>query len=356
MKTNITIFNLDKDIKQDNNNNNNNKELVNIFRNKIINFSTYIINEANICHKITKIPYYPNYFSILEDYEQLNISQLDENLVDKLKNINENQYYLFKYDDKNSIDFTDFLYNSTSIKKLFFDVVNSFQHILKCLSILNEHDICYFDISPKKIIFLKNYREKPVLSNFIFSLQLNKLDYTYFSNILSKIKNFTYLPIEIHILYYFVKENMQTISYTFIQEFCENFIENLNILRVFSNEYKIMYKEHCIRYIKKYINMPKQQIIDDILERNNKWDVYGISMLYLQIFACIFRVFSLKGTFITKIIPELTKNLHPDSDKRMTLEETLLIFNKHLNAQNDWKFVDNLDNNKLPQLFDELEK
>jgi hypothetical protein len=149
---------------------------------------------------------------------------------------------------------------------------------------------------------------------------------------------------------------MQTISYSFIEEFSENFVKNLNILRLFSNDYKTSYKQQCVNSLKKYINLPKEQIINDILERNNKWDVYGISMLFLQIFGCIFRVFSLKNTLISKTVIELSKNLHPDSDKRLTLEETLIVFNKHLNEQNDWKFINNLDNNKLTQLFDEFEK
>lgn len=108
--------------------------------------------------------------------------------------------------------------------------------------------------------------------------------------------------------------------------------------------------------MRKYINRPIKEILDDILERNNKWDVYGISMLFLHIFGCISRVFSLKGTFISKITIELTKNLHPNSDKRMNLKDTLNVFNKYLNEENDWKFVNNLDNNKLSQLFNELNK
>ena len=351
MKTNINILNINKYFKEDKSD-----KSCKIYRNKIINYSFFIVNEANICHKISKIPYYSNYFSILEDYEKLNITELDGNIIEKLKDVNENQYYLFKYDDKNSLDFIDFLYTSTSIKKLIFDTINSFQHVLQSLSILNKNNICYFDISPQKILFLENYREKPVLSNFRLSLQLNRLDYIYFSNILRKIKSFTYLSPEIHVLFYFINENMQTISYSFIEEFSENFIENLNILRLFSNNYKSIYKEECINYLKKYINIPKEKIINDILERNNKWDVYSISMVFLQIFGCIFRVFSLKDTFISKIVMELSKNLHPDSDKRLTLEETLTIFNKLLNEQKDWKFVNNLDNNRLPQLFDEFEK
>jgi hypothetical protein len=351
MKTNINISNINKYFKIDNQENS-----CKIYRNKIVNYSFFIINETNICHKISQIPYYSNYFSILEDYEKLNISQLDDNIIQKLKNIDKNQYYLFKYDDKNSVDFIDFLYSSTNIKKLIFHTISSFQHILLSLSVLNENNICYFDISPQKIIFLQDYREKPVFSNFAFSLQLNKLDYTYISNILSKIDNFTYLSPEIHVLFYFINENMQTISYSFIEEFCENFLQNLNILRLFSDNYKIAYKQQCINYLKTYINKSKEEILNDILKRNNKWDVYGISMLFLQIFGCIFRVFSLKDTFISKIVMEFSKNLHPDSNKRLTLEETLTTFNKLLNEQNDWKFVNNLDNNRLPQLFDEFEK
>lgn len=325
-------------------------------RSIIINNSHFSVNEANIAHKIQQIPYYSNFFSILEDHEALKISELNEDIIEKLKNVEHIQYYIFKYLDKNSIDFVDYLYNARNIKKLIFDIIDSFSHILYGLHLLNENNICYFDISPKNIIYLENYRLKPVLSNFRFSLRLNNLDYTYFSHILNKLEDFTYQPLEIHILYYFVKHNMVTISYSFIEEFCESFIEKLNILRLFSDNYKKSYKEHCIETMRRYINRSRKEIIDDILERNNKWDVYGISMLYLQIFGSISRVFSLKNTFINKITIDLSRNLHPNSDKRMSLEETLNNFNKLLNEQENWNFINKLDNSKLNELFNEFSK
>jgi hypothetical protein len=350
MDTNINIstinkfFSPKKETKTDN------------YRTKIVNYSHFSVNEANICHKITQIPYYSNFFTILDDYEALNISKLNYNILEKLKQTEEMKYYLFKYSDKNSTDFIDFIYNSNSIKRVIFNIINSFQHILYGLHILNNNNICFFDISPKNIVFLENFKEKPVLCNFKFSLNLNKLNYSYFSHILNKLDDYTYQPLEIHILFYFVKHDMETISYSFIHEFCENFVDNLNILRLFSKNYKNIYKEQCIENMKKYINQSRKEIIDNILERNNKWDVYGISMLYLQIFGCISRVFSLKGSFISKITLELSKNLHPNSDKRMSLEETLNIFNKHLNDENDWSFVNKLDNSKLDKLFDDFSK
>jgi len=350
MDTNINISTINKYFSR------NKEKQSNHDRTIIINYSFFAVNEANIAHKIKQIPYYSNFFSILEDYEVLNVSQLSENVIEKLKNTNNIPYYLFKYIDKNSIDFIDFLYNSTSIKKLIFDVINSLQYVFNGLRLLNENDVCFLDISPKNIVFLENFREKPVLNNFRLSLNIKKLDLDYFTNILNKLEDFTYQPLEIHILYYFIKHNINTISYGFIEELCENYVENLNILRLFSENYKKIYKEQCIETMKKYINRSKKEIIDDILERNKKWDVYGISMIYLQIFGCISRVFSLKGTFVSKITLELSKNIHPNSDKRMSLEKTLETFNKLLNEEENWSFINKLNDSKLEQLFDELTK
>jgi hypothetical protein len=323
-------------------------------RTKIVNYSFFPVNEANISNKISKISYYSSYFSIFDDYDSLNVSQLNDDIIEKL-NLDIEKYLLFKYDDKNSIDFLEYLYSFKNAKKLIFGMISTIQHLLRGLQVLNENNVCFFNLSPQNIIFLENYREKPVLSNFMYSLNLNKLDFNYISNILKKI-DFTYQPLEVNILFYFVNRNMITISYSFIEDFCDNYIKNLSILNLFSENYKKTYKEQCIETISKYINKPKNEIIENILERNDKWDVYGISMLYLQIFGCISRVFSLKGTFISKITLELSKNLHPNSDKRMSLEKTYEIFNKLLNEENDWRFVNNLDNNKLKQLFNELDK
>ena len=182
------------------------------------------------------------------------------------------------------------------------------------------------------------------------------MDYSYISSILSKLDNFTYQPLEIHILFHFVTHKITTISYSFIEEFCETFVNNLNILTLFSKEYKVTYKQLCMETMKKYVNHSQSDIIDDILERNNKWDVYGISVLYLKIFGCISCVFSLKHTIINKITVKLIKNIHPDSNKRMSLKNTMTEINKLLNETNDWNFINNLDNNKIERLFDEFSK
>lgn len=350
----IDKYILKNEIKNEGENNRN----YNNTRTKIIKFCYYSMNEVEITNMLNQIPYYSNFFSLLQNYEKLNISQLNEYVIEKLKNIenieNNYNYYLFEYNDKGSVTFIDNIYNSLKIKKLIFDLINTFEHILKGLHVLNQNNICFFNIRPQNIIFLHNYREKPVLSNFQLSLQLQKLELSYFTKILCKLHDFTYMPLEIHLLFYIIKQNMITVSYSFIEQLSEKFVNNLHILKLFSENYKKSYKLQCIEFLKKYINMNTHTIIHDIFQKNNKWDVFSISMIYIHLFGSISRIFSLKGTFISKITIELSKNLHPDPDKRYTLIETLNLFNKLLNEQVDWCFVNNLDNTKLPQLFDDF--
>ena len=101
-------------------------------------------------------------------------------------------------------------------------MIHAFSHLLNSLQLINENNICFFSISPQNIVFLFNSREKPLLNDFSLSIRTNKLDYAYLSQIINQSTDFTYKPFEIHILYYFIKYNMTTISYSFIVEFCEN--------------------------------------------------------------------------------------------------------------------------------------
>jgi hypothetical protein len=100
--------------------------------------------------------------------------------------------------------------------------------------------------------------------------------------------------------------------------------------------------------------MAKNDVITDILKYNDKWDVYSLSVLYLHIFGNISRVFSLKQNFISKITLELAKNLTPEPSKRSSLEKLYENYNKLLNNENNWSFVEKLSSNKMPRLFDIL--
>jgi len=326
------------------------------YKTKFVNYCFNTINEANISDKIKKIRYYSNNYAIVEDYEFITISQLNEQIIEKLNLTDENRYLIFKYKNERFVSFNDFLLNIYNTKFFFLHTIETFSYLLQSLIQLNDNNICFFNLSPQNIVFNLDCGEKPIIQNFSSSLQISKLNETYITNIINKLNDYTHKPLEVHILFYLIKNDILTISYSFIEEITDVFIKNVGVLTLFSENYKESYKVGCIEYLKKYINKTKTDIIRDILEHHDKWDVYSLSLLYLHIFGNISRVFSLKQNFINKIIIELTKNMSADPSKRSSLEDLLENVEKILNNEKDWSFVNKLSQNKMSILIDILGK
>ena len=352
MNTNIEITNINKHFFSDNERNN--EEISKKYNTKLINYCFYSINEANISDNIKNIPYYSNNYLIVEDYDFVNINQLNENYIEKLNISDDKKYLIFKYKNNRLVDFNDFLTNLTSPKLFIFTIIESFSYLLDNLIKLNSKNICFLNLSPQNIVFNLDCGEKPIIRNFQLSLQVSKLNVSYITNIIKKIEDYTHKPLEVHVLFYLIKNDISYISYSFIEEISEVFINKLSILSLFSEKYKESYKQSCIDSLKKYINMSKNDIITDILEYNDKWDVYSLSLIYLHIFGNVSRVFSLKQNFISKITLELSKNLNPEPSKRSSLEKLYENYNKLLNHEKDWSFVEKLSSNKMPRLLDIL--
>lgn len=318
---------------------------------KIVNYCFYSINEVSIANKVKKIPYNSNYYSILEDYDYINISTILEKVVEKVELLDETKKYLLFTYNTYLFTFNDFLIEFKEPKQLLYNIISTFSYLLQSLSQLSSENIVFFQLSSENIIFLNTCRENPLLYNFQLSLQVSKLNEEYIINIIKKTKDYSLKPLEIHVLFYLIENDMNTISYSFIEEIVEVFIKNLSILSFFSESYRENYQKSCIYSLKKYINKSKREIIVDILNYYDKWDIYSISVLYLNIFASISNVFSLKDTFTNKICIELSKNIHPDPSKRGNLDELIEKSEKLLDC--DWSFVNSLDSNKIHKLWDE---
>jgi len=324
------------------------KPINDLYVTKINKYNFFSLNEYNISGEIKKIPYYFNYYLVVEDYDYINISEIDD---DDIKKISDYKYLDFKYKKQDIVEFSEYLYDINNPKLFILTNIQSFTDLLNSLIQLNENNICFFNLSPENIVFNLDCGENIFIHEFKLSINLSKLTPNYMSKIIEELDNYTYKPLEVHILFYLIKNDMSSISYNFIEEICNNFVNNLSIMTLFSESYRENYKKTCVEYLKKYINKLKNEIIIDILSYNNKWDIYSLSIIYLHIFGNVVRVFSLKGTFINKIINELSKNLHPNPQNRNTLKETKEIFNKYINEYNDWSFINKLDYDKMSNLF-----
>jgi hypothetical protein len=181
------------------------------------------------------------------------------------------------------------------------------------------------------------------------------LDEIYISKIIKQMTNFTYKPLEIHVLFYLIINNEETLSYSLIDTICDNYVKNMDVLSLFTQNYRETFKKTSIDYLTKYINKPKSRIILDILEFSKYWDNFSISMIYLYIVGNICRVFSLKETFMNKFTTILITNIHPNPTKRETLEQTSEKFNKLLDETNDWSFMKDVTLSKIEKLYNVIQ-
>jgi hypothetical protein len=317
----------------------------------------FCFNNIKICEKIKeKYNLSPSYH-IINDYSPITFGEVSERIYNyDTNNINiNNKYFLLEYNNINYLDFDDFIFKLSNPKLFIFHVLDSYSFLLNSLLNLEEIGICFFNLSTKNIFFCENY--KPMLRNFDTSLLLdNCSDFDYLSKIIEKTEDYTYKPLEIHVIFYLIKSNENSLSFSAIDSICNNFISNMSILSLFSQQYKDNYYKLSMEFLKKYINKPKIDIITEILKHSGTWDNYELSILYLHIIGNITRVFLLKDTFINKLTIVLSKNIGPDPTKRESLKSSIDKLEKLYNEFTDWEYINSIPIEKMDKLYENLLK
>jgi len=324
---------------------------------KLFDFSC--VNDIRICEKIKKTPYFYLRFELFSHYHFIKIGELKENervLELEQTNIihtkNNDKYVLFTYKNENNVNFYHFMLRLPSPKLFVFHIIDSFSYVLENLLILQKNKICFFSINTQNMAFNKGY--KPILRNFSESIQINKLDVSYITDVIKQIEDYTFKPLEVRVLFYLIHNEENTLSYSSIEDICELFVKNNCILSLFSLEYREKYLQTCINVLKKYINNHKNDIISDIMKYADTWDNYSLSILYLFFIGNFNKVFCLKDCFLSKFSVLLNKNTNPDPLKRESLQKTQDAFQELMNHYSDWSFVNDLSLEKYEFFLEKI--
>ena len=198
----------------------------------------FCLNNIKICEKIKEKYNLSGKYHIINDYSSITFGEVSEKIynydTNNIKNTNNNnKYVLLEYNNINYLDFDDFIFKLLNPKLFIFHVLDSYSFLLNSLLNLEEIGICFFNLSTKNIFFCENY--KPMLRNFETSLLLDKCtDIDYLSKIIVKVEDYTYKPLEIHVIFYLIKNNETSLSFSAIDSICNNFFLN-NISKIIIN-------------------------------------------------------------------------------------------------------------------------
>ena len=328
---------------------------------RICLYDFFSINEIKVCKKILQIPYYIHYFDTMYDFDFIKVVgelkginiDIDINKTD-FNTKNGEKHILCQYNDEKKVTLNEYLINLKNPRLVISRIFESYSYLLSSLIKLNVVNICFFDLSAESIVF--PVYMKPLLKNFQNCLITDVLDEQYIGKIISKITNFAYKPLEVHVLFYLIINNEETLSYSLIDIICDNYVKHVDILSLFSQNYRETYKKTSIELLTKYINKPKSVIIKDILSYTKYWDNYSISVLYLHIIGNICKCFPLKDTIMNKFTTHLIKNIHPNPLKRETLEGSFEKYDKLFEEATDLSFMRDITQENMEKLFIVLQK
>jgi len=305
-------------------------------------------NEIRMGEIIKQQPFSLNHFVPVVQSVPINVSKIDDEDVNNctiLKKYKDSDFLnmkIFYVDGKN---FLDYIISSKSSDFNFVNLlIDCYNHLLNSLNMLTELKIVHYDLKGNNIM-INNVNNLPLVLDFGLSINMDELKI----DLLDKFF-YVYAPeyspwaLEIHYISFLLKINrepsMKDLE-TMVDRYIENETNPIGIL--FSDNFVERFKKLSLNQLIKYKNMGYTDSITYILSHWKTWDNFSLSVIYLNIFYYIYGKKKIpKQDFIKIILEILLLNVHPNPEMRLSIRETVLIFNDKL-----MNFVQNLNNFKF---------
>ena len=275
-------------------------------RNIVRKYTFFSQNELRISDIVKNIPFYFLDFLVMREHKFVKINNI---VADKCDSVTNDRFLLCVYDNRPTIAFNDFLYGLPTPTLVLKHVFETYSYLLASLTKLNGSKVCFFNLSAETIQIRENFT--PILTDFDKSLSIESLDEQYISQIIKNTRDYTYKPIEVHILFYLICRDESIISYSLADTICSNYMKHLTVLRFFSREQVSLFETKTMKFIEQFINRRKSDIIIELLYSVNTWDNYSLSVLYLHLLGTFQSVFN-KSTVINNMIGMLINNIGPE--------------------------------------------
>jgi len=291
----------------------------------------------------------------------------------------DDHYVLFKIKHISGNTFDEIIIQNSNNALIMLMFTSSYTHLLKSLQMLEHAKICHFDMKAANIVY-DDVKSLPIIIDFGLSIDIAALveswevatgDASAEAEKDEKLNNSFYMydtiyyiwPLEVHLINYILHQN-DVLTEPDMRQMAKDYVKNNIVLRAFSSSFIKNYEEECYYELSKYIGKDSDAIIKRILKYWHTWDNYGLSLLYIKLLYYLIRNNDgalIKNKFITFFIELCLKNIHPNPKKRLSVEETLKLFNLFLYNQQidkDTLFEDimqQINENKL-SIDDAIEK
>jgi len=288
-------------------------------------------NEIKIGKLVRKIPNYRLFYLPVIKSCPVSLREVDKSIVSECKIVSENdklKYVLMEIPYVSNSPFFDILSDvSVGKKRLILSITESFRFLLDAIGYLLDDGIVHFDIKGENILYNTTSNE-PQLIDFGISIPINKINN-------KNIKDYFYVyapdyyiwPLEVHIINFLLHETDGDLTPENALSIATLYTKSNKALKIFSPNFIEMYFENCEKVIEQYIGKPRKETINTLIKMHKTWDNYALSVMYLKAFRYLFSEGFHRNPMIIHFSQILLLNISPDSDKRLSIDETKNKFN-----------------------------
>jgi hypothetical protein len=311
------------------------------------------LNHNHITHtNILAYEHYTNFLHTFSSYSSVKMADLDFIPVAGNTN-NPPNYGLFHYDATlvRSPKLLSYISsNSTHPLQICTSLINTFKSALNAIIYLKINNVVHLGLSNDAFIVtdgVNSSRTNDGMSHVLINAQYafftkDIYDPDKIAKIIEHAGHVIY-PLE-HAVFLFMHQNKSTsLSAHNVEIIVSSFIKHHSTLNKMSAAFCKDYHTQCTSALARYINAPKMAIAEIIFNDCYTWNVFSLSMIFLNIVLSIFPDKALKQGFANKWLKLLLLNIHPDTKKRKTAEETSAIFSKlcYQNTLQDFEAIFN---------------
>tara|TARA_Y100000816_G_C26101646_1_gene584057 strand:- start:119 stop:1264 length:1146 start_codon:yes stop_codon:yes gene_type:complete len=303
------------------------------FVSKIQKYNKSARNEIKISEILKEVPGYKNFFALIIKNCSIDIGKIKKNERNQcriFKKYNDSKFILLKMHYIKGDIFVDYLANNKNNNENINNLINNYNHILSSISLLIDKKIVHFDIKNENILF-NEVMKIPIILDFGISIIMDNLKFTSLKDTFYTYAPEYYIwPLEVHYLCYLINENDEP-NIDEIIDIVESCVNNNKGLSLFSPTFIKKYKKSAVNQLIKYNNKKYNDRIKLLLDYWKTWDNYSLSIVYLRYIRYISGGKYFNNEFIVFFSKILLQNIHPNPDKRYSVVDTIITFNKFLN-------------------------
>lgn len=236
------------------------------------------------------------------------------------KTLRKDEHQVKKYRTQFKQDETE---GSYSLMSIAFDL---YERIMDSIQLLIKYKIVHYDLKENNIL-VEKIQQLPYIIDFGLSIDIDRLlnhpwsdkeeeksksssssksrtktkttidSYVLYSSDSSKIFKNNYLwkehfyvhapdyflwPIEVHLITYLINEH-DTLSEESLRKICFQYITNNRAIEYTSRDFKRKMFDISIETFSRFINQPREKVLNELVKYWDKWDMYAINIMFLKI-------------------------------------------------------------------------